>query len=108
MLIPKERAMSWYDEIFRKVHLDFDTPDYVYDVGEKFSAGKFIEELKKGKVQAVQFYAKGADGRSFYDTRIGIKHRHLRRDLLREISETCHENGIKIMFYYFRKSIFVR
>lgn len=100
MLIPKERAMSWYEEIFRKVHLDFDTPEYVYDVGQKFSAGKFIEELNKAKVQAVQFYAKGADGRSFYDTRIGIKHGHLRTDLLREISEACHENGIKIMFYY--------
>ena len=92
--------MSWHEEIFRKVHWDFDTPEYVYHVGEEFSPGEFIEELKKGKVQAVQFYAKGADGRSFYDTKVGMKHPHLKRDLLREISETCHENGIKIMFYY--------
>lgn len=69
------------------MHSDFDTPGYIHNVGERFSAGKFIEELKKGKVQAVQFYAKGADECSFYDTKIGIKHPHLKRELLGEISD---------------------
>ena len=84
----KKKTGSWYAEIFRKVHWDFDIPGYILNVGERFSSGKFIEELKKGKVQAVQFYAKGADGRSFYDTKVGIKHPHLKRDLLGEISDS--------------------
>lgn len=93
-------AKSWYLEVFRKVHWDFDTPDYVENVGNRFSSEEFTKQLKKGKVQAVQFYAKDSFGYSYYDTEVGVRQPKLKRDLLGEISQACCENGIKVMFYY--------
>ena len=92
--------MNWYDKVFRKVHWDFDNPSFVKNIGESFNPDRFVATLKEAKVEAINFFAKDVLGHSYYDTEVGYKHPGLERDLLKEVTEICHKNGIKVIFYY--------
>lgn len=92
--------MSWYDEIFRKVHWDYDNPSFLKELGEKFDPEEFVAILKKSNVEAINFFAKDVFGQFYADMKAGKKHPGLKRNLLKEIIDICHQNGIKVLFYY--------
>lgn len=85
----------------RAIHLDFHTMPKVYDVGIEFDPEEFGETLKNAKVDYITCFAKCNLGFAYYPTKIGIVHPGLKRkDLLGEIIETCHRNGIKVSAYF--------
>lgn len=84
---------------FRQVHLDFHTSPHILDVGADFDPDEFVRTLKLGHVNSVTVFAKCHHGYSYYPTRVGTPHPHLRRDLLGEMIEACHKAGIRVPVY---------
>ncbi len=84
---------------FRQVHLDFHTSPIIEDICRDFDARKFVETLKRAHVNSVTVFAKCHHGMSYYNTKVGIKHPHLKIDLLGEIVEECKREDIRVVAY---------
>jgi hypothetical protein len=84
---------------FRQIHLDFHTPPAVPSVGEAFKAAEFAEILKDAAVNSITIFAKCNQGMSYYPTKVGVMHPHLKFDLLGEMVESCHKHGIRTVIY---------
>jgi len=85
---------------FRQVHLDFHTSPLIPDIGVDFDAQAFARTLVEASVDSVTVFAKCHHGLSYYPTKIGVPHPHLRRrDLLGEMVNACHQHGIRVQAY---------
>ncbi len=84
---------------FRQVHLDFHTSPDIPDVGIDFDAAQFVRTLKAAAVNSVTIFARCHHGLSYYPTKVGTAHPSLRRDLLGEMIEACHKEGIQAPIY---------
>ena len=93
--------MSWIEERFRKLYLDYQILPSVPDVGANFDAEAVVNTLKKAHIQVVHFYARDMYGNSYYETKAGLKHPHLKKkDMLAEMIESCRRNDIKVIVYF--------
>lgn len=84
---------------FRQVHLDFHTSPLIPDVGVDFDPEEFARTLKEAYVNSITVFAKCHHGMSYYPTKVGIVHPSLKRDLLGEMVEACHREGIRVCAY---------
>ena len=84
---------------FRQVHLDFHTSPHIPEVGADFDPGEFVRTLQIGHVNSVTVFAKCHHGYSYYPTKVGTPHPHLKRDLLGEMIEAGHKAGIRVPVY---------
>jgi hypothetical protein len=84
---------------FRQIHLDFHTSPLIPDVAAEFDPDEFARTLKDAFVNSVTVFAKCHHGMSYYDTKVGIKHPALKRDLLGEMIAACHRYGIRTPVY---------
>lgn len=84
---------------FRQVHLDFHTSPLIPGIGEDFHAAEFVETLKNANVDSINIFAKDHHGMSYYPTRVGQMHPHLRFDLLGSMINACHDAGIRTPVY---------
>ncbi len=84
---------------FRQVHLDFHTSPLIEDICEEFDAHEFVRVLKSAHVNSITVFAKCHHGMSYYNTKVGVKHPHLKIDLLGEMVEACKKEGIRIVAY---------
>jgi hypothetical protein len=84
---------------FRHIHLDFHTSPAVTGVGEDFSAEGFAQTLKDASINSITVFAKCHHGMSYYPTKVGTQHPHLKADLLGEMIEGCHKAGILVVSY---------
>ncbi len=83
----------------RQVHLDFHTSPLIPGVGADFDAGEFARTLKAAAVNSVTVFARCHHGMSYYPTRVATPHPSLQRDLLGEMIEACHREGIQAPIY---------
>ncbi len=84
---------------FRHIHLDFHTSPAIPDVGEDFNPDDFAAVLKEASVNSITVFAKCHHGMSYYPTKVGVRHPHLKIDLLGEMIEGCHGKGIFVVAY---------
>jgi hypothetical protein len=84
---------------FRQVHLDFHTSPHIPEVGVDFDPEEFIRTLQSAHVNSVTVFAKCHHGYSYYPTKVGTPHPHLKRDLLGEMIEAGHKAGIRVPIY---------
>lgn len=84
---------------FRQVHLDFHTSPHIPDVGADFDPDEFVRILQAAHVNSVTVFGKCHHGYSYYPTKVGTPHPHLKRDLLGEMIEACHRAGIRVPVY---------
>ncbi len=84
---------------FRQVHLDFHTSELIKGIADKFDPDDFVQTLKKSQINSITCFAKCHHGMSYYNTRVGIKHPHLKRDLLKEMIAACHSQDIRVPVY---------
>jgi len=52
--------MGWFRFRFRKVLIDFHTPEFAVEAVKNFNAKKWVEVLKKANVNTVVFFAQDA------------------------------------------------
>lgn len=84
---------------FRQIHLDFHTAGAIADVASEFDAEAFARTMKRAHVNSVTVFAKCHHGFSYYPTRVGVPHPGLRRDLMGEMIEILHREGIRAPIY---------
>lgn len=84
---------------FRHIHLDFHTSPAVTGVGEQFVATEFARILKEAAVNSITIFGKCHHGMSYYPTKIGVRHPALKVDLVGEMIEACHRQGIRVPVY---------
>jgi hypothetical protein len=85
---------------FRQVHLDFHTSPQIPEVGVDFDPVEFVCTLQAAHVNSVTVFGRCHHGYSYYPTKVGTVHPHLKRpDLLGEMIEACHEAGIRVPVY---------
>ncbi len=84
----------------RQVHLDFHTSPFIPDVASEFDARAFAKTFKEARVNSVTVFAKCHHGQCYYPTRTGTIHPALNgRDLLGEMIEALHREGIRAPIY---------
>jgi len=84
---------------FRHIHLDFHTSPAIPDVGADFNAAEFARILKEAAVNSITVFAKCHHGMSYYPTKVGVRHPSLKVDLVGEMVEACHSQGIRVPVY---------
>ncbi len=84
---------------FRQIHLDFHTSPLIPDVGSEFDAAQFAATLKQAKVQSINLFAKCHHGVSYYPSKIGPMHPSLQFDMLGQMIEALHAEGILCPVY---------
>ncbi|MBQ8738251.1 MAG: beta-galactosidase trimerization domain-containing protein [Clostridia bacterium] len=81
------------------VHLDFHTSPFIEGIGEKFNKEEFTKVIKDSKVDLITVFAKCHHGYSYYPTKLGTVHPHLKFNLLKEQIEAIHDAGAKAPIY---------
>jgi len=84
---------------YRQIHLDFHNSPFIKDIGKDFDPEEFVNTLKKANVNSITCFAKCHHGMSYYPTKVGKMHPHLKFDLLGEMIRVCHKKGIKVPVY---------
>ncbi len=84
---------------FRQVHLDFHTSPLIPAVGEDFDADAWARQLRDARIDSITCFATCHHGMSYYPTKVGYMHPHLKRDLLGEQIEAAHRHGINVPVY---------
>ena len=69
------------------------------DVGTDFNAAEFAGRISDCGVDFVGFHAKCNQGFCYYDTKIGIKHPSLKRDMFGEMVAACQSRNIAVTAY---------
>ncbi len=91
----------WYEKSRRRVLLDFHFPDWDERILSKFDAKQAVENLVKGNVDCGIFYSKDHYGNSYYNTKIGHKHKNIGdRDFVGEFVEEARKAGLWVLIYY--------
>ncbi len=83
----------------RQVHLDFHTSPLIEGVGADFDAEEFAHTLHDARIDSITCFATCHHGMSYYPTKVGTLHPHLKRDLLGEQIAACHRQGIRVPAY---------
>jgi len=83
----------------RAMHFDFHTSPNIENMLENFNADEFAMRLKDAHVEYINFPARCNMGFSYYDTKVGIKYKSLKFDLLKEIITACHKQNIGVTAY---------
>ena len=81
------------------VHLDFHTSPDIENIGAKFNKEEFTKAVKEANVDLMTVFAKCHHGYSYYPTKIGTVHPHLKFNLLKEEIEAIHDAGAKAPIY---------
>lgn len=84
----------------RAIHLDFHTMPCIDALCDGFDGAKFAATLKGSHVELINVFAKCNLGFCYYPTEIGTVYPSLRRDLLGEMVEACHAEGIQVVAYF--------
>jgi hypothetical protein len=84
----------------RQVHLDFHTSEFIEGIGADFDSKQFQNALKVGKINHINVFAKCHMSWSYYPTKIGKMHPHLKFDLLGEQLKACKEIGVRAPIYF--------
>lgn len=83
----------------RQVHLDFHNSEFIEGIGERFDKTEWQNALKTARVNQINIFAKCHHSWSYYPTKVGMVHPHLKFDLLGAQIEACHEIGVKCPVY---------
>ncbi len=84
---------------FRQVHLDFHTSEKIPDVGSRFDKARWQDALKRGRVNSVTLFSKCHHGLSYHDTEVGVRHPHMKEELLPRQIEACREIDVNCPIY---------
>lgn len=84
---------------FRQIHLDFHTSEHIPDVGARFDEEQFQEMLQLGHVDSVTLFSKCHHGLSYHETKVGVRHPHLKTELLARQIAACKKIDVRTPIY---------
>lgn len=92
----------WYNKSYRRHLCDMHLEDWDEMLLSKFSPEKYVDNLKKAKIQSAMIYFQSHAGICYYPTKTGDMHKVLAGNdkLVKRTVDLCHENGIDVVGYY--------
>jgi len=84
---------------YRQIHLDFHTSELIDNIGADFNEKEFIANLKTGHVNSVTAFAVCHHGWSYYPTKVGEVHPHLKTMLLPRMLTAARDADIDMPVY---------
>ncbi|MCM8769252.1 MAG: beta-galactosidase trimerization domain-containing protein [Candidatus Omnitrophica bacterium] len=82
----------------RRLLFDFHMPDFLDEL--RLDVKKYVADLMEMKVQWLTFMTKSSFGNCYYHSRVGVRARGLKGDILKEVIPLLREKDIKIIAYY--------
>lgn len=92
--------MTDFKQPYRQIHLDFHTSPHATDIGINFNPEQFANTLAEAEVESINIFGKCHHGYTYYPTKVGTVHPHLKFDLLGQQIEALHKVGIRCTVYY--------
>ncbi len=92
----------WYDKSFRRHLCDMHIEDWDAEFLSKLDPKEYVRNLKTANVQNAMIYFQSHVGLCYFPTKAGRMHASFRgrEDLIRQITELCHREGITVTGYY--------
>ncbi len=84
---------------FRQIHLDFNTPLEIPNVGERFDKRQWQECLRLAHADSITCFSCCHHGYSYHPTKVGMMHPSLKFNLLRAQIDASHEIGVNVPIY---------
>jgi len=92
---------AWYKNSYRRNLVDMHIEDWNEEFLSKLDPKNYVKMLKLGNVKSTMVYANSHVGYCYWPTRTGRMHKGIRgRDVLGEIIDLCHKEGINVVVYY--------
>lgn len=69
----------------------------------QFNANDWVAKAKKAGMKYITLVTRHHDGFSMWDTKysdFNVMHSPIHKDIVKEIADACHEQGMKLFFYY--------
>jgi len=86
---------------YRRNLVDMHIEDWDEKFLSQFDPKKYVELLKVANVTTAMIYANSHVGYCYWPTKIGHMHGGIKgRDILGEVIELCHKEGINVVIYY--------
>jgi hypothetical protein len=93
--------MNWYEKSYRRNLIDMHIEDWDERFLSKLDPKNYVEMLKLANVESAMVYANSHVGYCYWPTKTGRMHRGIKgRDILGEIIDLCHKEGIDVIIYY--------
>ena len=92
----------WYRQAFRRNLVDMHIEDWDDRFLSAFDPAAYADNLKKAHIQAPMLYLQSHVGHCYFPTRTGHMHNALRgrEDLMRQLVDRCHAEGMYVVGYY--------
>ncbi|HHY81618.1 MAG TPA: family 10 glycosylhydrolase [Clostridiales bacterium] len=92
---------KWYKNSYRRNLIDMHIEDWNEEFLSQFNSVKYVELLKKAKVQSAMIYINSHVGYCYWPTKTGEMHSAFKgEDKIGEVIDLCHKEGMDVIVYY--------
>ena len=92
---------KWYKTAYRRNVIDMHITDWDDRFLSEFDPKTYVDMLVLSKVKSAVVYAHSHVGLCHFPTEVGYTHKGLKgRNILGEVIDLCHQNGIGVVLYY--------
>lgn len=91
---------EWYEQNFCVFEAEKSSIPAVSMTFDRWNAKDYLQAFHDAGIEAINAYVTDAWGYSYYDTKIGIRHPHLKADFFGDITKHASEKEIGIVAYY--------
>lgn len=93
--------VRWFSRDYRRNLVDMHIEEWDDRFLSQFEPRRYVDFLELANVSTAMVYANSHVGYCYWPTKVGHMHRGLKgRDILGEIIELCHKEGINVVVYY--------
>ena len=98
---PDSGQSKWFEKLTAGVHLDYHYPEWDPYLISKADGAQIIQRMAAIGSELVVVFGKCHYGNSYYNTKVGHKHKNLgSRDLLEEWAREARKRKITLLAYY--------
>lgn len=91
----------WFSRDYRRNLVDMHIEDWDEKFLSQFDPKEYVKMLKLANVTTAMIYANSHVGYCYWPTKTGHMHKGIeRKDVLGEIIDLCHREGINVVIYY--------
>lgn len=93
---------QWFTGTYRRNLVDMHIEDWNPEFLSRFDPKEYVANLKKAHIQAPMLYLQSHVGHCYWPTKTGHMHAALngREDLMRQLVDLCHAEGMYVVGYY--------
>ncbi|HHY82101.1 MAG TPA: hypothetical protein GX505_05400, partial [Clostridiales bacterium] len=92
---------KWYKNSYRRNLIDMHIEDWNEEFLSQFNSVKYVELLKKAKVQSAMIYINSHVGYCYWPTKTGKMHSGFKgENKIGEVIDLCHKEGMDVIVYY--------